>query len=165
MVVLVPFCFLRKLDSLKYTSAFSLCAVVYLLFVVLGFYFMPLETMSFPRFEDLIWIKFSPNVLKKLPIFVFAFTCHQNVRFAAFLANSNFQIFSIHNELENNSSRQIDKVIGRSIGVAFTVYQTIGVIGYLTFGDSVGPNIIAMCKLFDFTRANCLGVQLNVPSA
>ena len=80
MLILVPFCFLRKLDSLKYTSAFSLCAVVYLLFVVLGFYFMPLESMTFPRFQDLIWIKFTPKVLKKLPIFVFAFTCHQNVR-------------------------------------------------------------------------------------
>lgn len=148
MIILVPFCFLRKLDSLKYTSAFSLCAVIYLLFVILGFYFMPLEEMVFPKFSELVWFKFSSQILKNLPIFVFAFTCHQN-------------IFSIYNELENNSSRQIDKVIGRSIGVSFTVYQIIGVIGYLTFGENVGPNIIAMYSKYGNTWV-LTGLQTSI---
>ncbi|KAJ3303091.1 hypothetical protein HDV03_004170 [Kappamyces sp. JEL0829] len=132
MLVITPFCFLRRLDSLKYTSAFSLVAVAYLLFVVVLFFIQPSSYMPpKPQWSELEWFRFDSNTLSHLPIFVFAFTCHQN-------------IFSVHNELKDNSSREIDKVVGWSIGASFMVYQTIGVIGYLTFGKDVSSNIIAL---------------------
>jgi len=65
------------------------------------------------------------------PVFVFAFTCHQN-------------IFAIHNELNDNSIKRVASVIGGSIGSAFWVYTLIGVFGYLSFGDGAGDNIITM---------------------
>jgi amino acid permease len=69
-----------------------------------------------------------------LPIFVFAFTCHQN-------------IFAVYNELIDNSPKEVTKVVQISIGTALGVYQTIGILGYLTFGTNVQSNIVAMCNL------------------
>lgn len=80
MVIVAPTCFLKKLDSLKYTSGFSLIAVSYLVLVV-GLYFVaPAEGMpNPPTIDQITWFNFDSNMLSKSPIFVFAFTCHQNV--------------------------------------------------------------------------------------
>ncbi|KAJ3269596.1 hypothetical protein HDV01_001197 [Terramyces sp. JEL0728] len=131
IITVIPTAFMRRLDSLRYTSAFSLLAVVYLLYVVISFYIFPVEYMpEFPTIDDIEWIRFDASTLSHLPIFVFSFTCHQN-------------IFAIHNELTDNSAAQLNKVISRSIGTSFLVYQTIGIIGYLTFGALVSSNIIS----------------------
>ncbi|KAL2917781.1 hypothetical protein HK105_202654 [Polyrhizophydium stewartii] len=134
VIAIAPFSFLRRLDSLRYTSAFALMAVVYLVFVVLVFYVAPPESgMPFPRpeFAEIEWVKISSDLFTALPVFVFAFTCHQN-------------IFSVYNELVDNSAANIEKVISGSILTSVGVYQTIAVIGYLTFGRNVTSNIIAM---------------------
>lgn len=78
MFVIMPFCFLRRLDSLRYTSAFSLCAVGYLLMVVIGFYVYPTTEMpAKPTFAEIEWLKLDSNFFSYLPVYIFAFTCHQ----------------------------------------------------------------------------------------
>ncbi|KAJ1339106.1 hypothetical protein BSLG_006244 [Batrachochytrium salamandrivorans] len=134
IVAISPVTFLRRMDSLRYTSGFALLAVVYLLFVVLLFFFSPPETgMPFPppEFSELDWFIFSGKLLTALPVFVFAFTCHQN-------------IFSIYNELVDNSPKKIHTVISGSIIISASVYEVIGIIGYLTFGSKAVSNIITM---------------------
>jgi amino acid permease len=80
MITVIPLCFLRRLDSLRYTSAFSLVSVVYLFFVVVLFYLNPSPEMPpKPALEDLEWFRFDSGFVTHFPIFVFAFTCHQNV--------------------------------------------------------------------------------------
>lgn len=37
-------------------------------------------------------------------------------------------------------------VIAGAIGAALFVYETVGILGYLSFGDTVGVNILGMCK-------------------
>lgn len=39
-------------------------------------------------------------------------------------------------------------MIFSAIGTTATIYQIIGLLGYLSFGDDVLPNIISMCKYF-----------------
>jgi amino acid permease len=57
-----------------------LMAVVYLLFVVLLYYFNPSPAMpAKPSWDDLEFFKFDTNFVSHFPIFVFAYTCHQNV--------------------------------------------------------------------------------------
>lgn len=82
---------------------------------------------------------------------VFAFTCAQN-------------LCATVNELYNNSQPRVNVVLGSSIGIATGIYevracltsanlaltvyisllQVLGIVGYLTFGDRVGANIIEM---------------------
>ena len=80
ILMVVPSCFMRSLDSLKYTSGFSLFAVAYLVLVVVSFYLFPVTGMpAAPTYSEIEWFKFDTNTVSHLPIFIFAFTCHQNV--------------------------------------------------------------------------------------
>ncbi|KAJ7149759.1 transmembrane amino acid transporter protein-domain-containing protein [Mycena crocata] len=129
MLILVPLVFLRHLDSLRHTSYVALFSVGYLVVIVITVYFNPLEGM--PDRGEVHLIHFSPNFVSTFPVQVFAFTCSQN-------------LFPIFNELKSNSQRRMNVVIGGAIGSATLTYEVIGVLGYLTFGSTVGANIIAM---------------------
>ncbi|KAJ2777952.1 hypothetical protein H4R18_004881 [Coemansia javaensis] len=129
IVALAPLAFQRRLDALKYTSFTALLAVVYLFVVVAVFYFNPLRE-PLPK-GDIVLFRWSREFFTHLPVFVFAFTCHQN-------------IFSVYNELRDNSSKQVNGTIAVSIGSACGVYQWIAILGYLTFGSKVAPNLLVM---------------------
>jgi hypothetical protein len=68
-----------------------------------------------------------PHVLpqmRALPIFVFSFTCHQN-------------IVSISNELARPTPRRVLTQAAGAVGAAATVYLVLAHAGYYTFGDMV----------------------------
>ncbi|KAG2232876.1 hypothetical protein INT48_004889 [Thamnidium elegans] len=128
MITLVlPLSFLRKLDSLKYTSLISLVAVIYLCVIVVYHYYSP--NYPPPPIDAIEIASFSTSILGHLPVFVFAFTCHQN-------------IFSVYNELKDNSKESITKVITTSIGSSAFIYEGIAIFGYLSFGKDVRGNLI-----------------------
>lgn len=55
------------------------------------------------------------------------------------------KMFSILNEIKDNSPGSIVGVISISIGSAASIYVLVAITGYLTFGNSVNGNIISMC--------------------
>jgi amino acid permease len=129
MIIIIPLSSVSRLDSLRHTSLIALCSVAYLVGLVITFFLSP-EFPFVPEEVDLF--RFSPDIMKTLPIFVFAFTCHQN-------------IFSVQNELKNNSQTQLNLVIVNSITLALGVYYIIGVLGYLMYGQDISGNLINMC--------------------
>lgn len=135
MVFIAPLSFLRKLDSLKYTSIVALFSVVYL--IVLVVYHCIFNETPLKSIEIDWWGPVSvSSTLKSFPILVFAYTCHQNM-------------FAIINELSPNvddgsKTRQSNKVIRNAIVIACSSYIVVGVTGYLTFGRDVNGNIITM---------------------
>lgn len=137
MWIISPLAFARKLSSLKYVSAFALSFVFFLTFMVTYFYSV---APSSTRPPEIRLIHVDSQFFLYLPIFVFAFTCHQNVS----LKVNNAKIFSIHNEIKDNSFRNMKKIIGVSISISAIVYLIIGNIGYLTFGNLINSNIISM---------------------
>src|SRR4051812_39704227 len=56
-------------------------------------------------------------------------------------------MFSILNEIKDNSPKSIVGVISSSIGSAASIYVLVAITGYLTFGSKVVGNIVSMCKL------------------
>ncbi|KAH9165104.1 transmembrane amino acid transporter protein-domain-containing protein [Lactarius sanguifluus] len=54
------------------------------------------------------------------------------------------QLFPIFNEINNNSQKRMNIVIGTAIGSATITYEIIAVFGYITFGSHVTANIIEM---------------------
>lgn len=54
-------------------------------------------------------------------------------------------MFSILNEIGNNSHFRTTAVTVASIGVAAFIYILVAITGYLSFGNSVGGNVVAMC--------------------
>ncbi|KAF9428564.1 hypothetical protein BGZ94_001909 [Podila epigama] len=129
MGIIGPLAFLKRLDSLKATSALALGAVAYLVFIVVYYFSDP--DLKMPPKDEIRYIRLSSDFFTTLPIFVFAFTCHQN-------------IFSVYNELTDNGQSMLNRIISTSIGSAVIIYHIIGVLGYLTFGNAVGSNIIQM---------------------
>ncbi|ORE03134.1 hypothetical protein BCV72DRAFT_296705 [Rhizopus microsporus var. microsporus] len=122
-----PLSYLKRLDSLKYTSLVALFAVGYLVVIVVYHYISP--NFPPPPPGSIEYFHFNTKVFGQLPVFIFAFTCHQN-------------IFSIYNELSDNSERSIIQVIVNSIGSAAFIYELVAILGYLSFGKDVNGNII-----------------------
>ena len=148
-LIVIPLSFLRRLDSLKYTSVVALISIGYLVILVVA-HFIKGDTMvdrgeiRYIRPEGLV------SFLSSLPVIIFAYTCHQNVscllHLLAPLSNVMFQMFSILNEIGNNSHFRTTGVVFASIGVAAFIYILVAITGYLSFGNDVGGNVVAMCK-------------------
>lgn len=76
MAILAPLSYLRTLNALRHISALAIVSVIYLCAIVVYHYFTP-GLLQKPEQVDLWHI--TPGIFSKLPVFIFAFTCHQNV--------------------------------------------------------------------------------------
>ncbi|KAK5945414.1 hypothetical protein PMZ80_002619 [Knufia obscura] len=130
MLVVIPLSFLRRLDSLKYTSVIALISIGYLVILVV-YHFGAGDTIDHYT-TPLRVIKWAGPVetLASFPVIVFAYTCHQNM-------------FSILNEIQDNSHFRTTSVIGASIGSAAAIYLLVAFTGYISFGNDIGGNIVA----------------------
>lgn len=130
MLVVIPFSFLRRLDSLKYTSVIALISIGYLVILVV-YHFAAHDTLPEGYKTPLRVFKWAGAVqaLSSFPVIVFAYTCHQNM-------------FSILNEITDNSHFSTTGVAMASIGSAASVYVLVAITGYLSFGNEVSGNIV-----------------------
>jgi amino acid permease len=159
MLIVVPLSFQKSLSSLRYASTISLISVSYIAILVAFFFFSgkrPTKNIdneidnnmlfifssnttddSHPLSHDISYFKWSLDFFRVLPIFIFAYTCHQN-------------ILTVFNEMKITSRRRDNRhktttgSTAIAIAIAITVYLTIGITGYLTFGNSTKSNIISM---------------------
>jgi len=69
------------------------------------------------------------TTLRALPLFVFAYTCHQN-------------IIATTNEMARPTRRRVAAMVSASVGVALSVYIALAGGGYSTFGALVKPDIL-----------------------
>jgi amino acid permease len=78
MLAVIPLSFLKRLDSLKYTSVIALVSIGYLIILVVYHF----AADSHPERGPIRIIGWGGPVamLSSLPVVVFAYTCHQNVR-------------------------------------------------------------------------------------
>ncbi|KAK5199368.1 hypothetical protein LTR99_001410 [Exophiala xenobiotica] len=132
MLIVIPFSFLRRLDSLKYTSVVALISIGYLVILVV-YHFAARDTLPSGHYETPLrifkWAGIVPT-LSSFPVIVFAYTCHQNM-------------FSVLNEIADNSHFRTSSVLITSNGVAGFIYILVAITGYLSFGNEIGGNIVA----------------------
>merc|ERR1719217_1489490 len=69
------------------------------------------------------------EVLTTLPIFIFSFTCHQNM-------------FPVANEITNPSVRRLTAVASSAVMTAVTLYAACIVFGYSVFGHHIKQNYL-----------------------
>ncbi|GMI11829.1 hypothetical protein TrVE_jg6533 [Triparma verrucosa] len=133
--------FFRTLDALKYTSMVSVVFVLAMTVVII-LYSMGIEGMSpckdyAPPDDDLEAVcvgekdSFTTfeSTMSNLAVFVFSFTCHQN-------------IFSVCNELKERTQAKVNTVIFISIGAALLLYLLVAWSGFNTFGSSLQSDIL-----------------------
>lgn len=75
---MIPLSFLRRLDSLKYTSVVALISIGYLVILVV-YHFAKGDTMADRGPIRVVQWESAVAALSSLPVIVFAYTCHQNV--------------------------------------------------------------------------------------
>ncbi|KAJ8602382.1 hypothetical protein CTAYLR_004239 [Chrysophaeum taylorii] len=129
VLVVAPLSALEKLDGLKFTSGLSLAFVAYLTIMIIALQLSydcddDDNCGSSSRVADL-----GLRATKTLPVFVYGYTCHQNM-------------FSVCNEIASPTRLRIDTVILVSISVAFCVYLAVGLAGFDTFGTHVEGDIL-----------------------
>ncbi len=145
--ILSPLCYLRNLDSLRYTSFVALIAIGYLVIMIIS-HFLINDTVPLRGNINYFKIYNLSQLLTTFPIIVFAYTGHQNM-------------FSIINELKDKSSSNIEKIIKTSMSISGFLYLLVGILGYLSFGDNVGENVIAMYeKSISSTIGRCSFILL-----
>jgi amino acid permease len=128
----MPFSFFRQLDDLKKTSALALIFVFFLVFGIVIYAHDIADAcpndLENCRGEVVEFTDF-PTTLSKLPIFIFAFTCHQN-------------IFPIVNELHDRTQERLHSIIFASIGFSLVLFYVVAIEGYKTFGSNVKGDIL-----------------------
>ena len=77
-IIIIPISYLRRLDSLKYTSFVALVSIAYLVILVLAHFIKGDTERSGGDLRLIQWAGAVP-ALSSFPVIVFAFTCHQNV--------------------------------------------------------------------------------------
>ncbi|GAB7359643.1 hypothetical protein MBLNU230_g6824t1 [Neophaeotheca triangularis] len=129
MLIVIPLSFLRRLDSLKYTSIIALVSIGYLIVLVV-YHFAKGDTMAERGDVHVIQWQGLVATLSSFPVIVFAYTCHQNM-------------FSILNEIGDNRPVRTTGVVTASIGTAASIYILVAITGYLSYGDNILGNIVA----------------------
>ena len=135
-VCVAPLCVLRNLDSLKFTSTLSIAFVFFLTLLVV-LYSADIEGLDPCEAVDdgdscvgsTITAKVDIHTFQVLSIFVFGYTCQQN-------------IFAVTNEIERPSMTRINTVVVGAIFTAFCVYMIVAGAGYSTYGSEVDPDIL-----------------------
>ena len=77
-LIIIPLSFLRRLDSLKYTSIIALFSIAYLVVLVVAHYIKGDTIPDRGTVRVFRWAGPVP-ALAAFPVIVFAYTCHQNV--------------------------------------------------------------------------------------
>lgn len=135
LAIVAPLSFFKQLEALKYTSAFSLLFIFFLAFMVVLFASsVGLDPCDFPDSTDECVgeranVKFDMNTMRVFSIFIFGFTCHQNM-------------FTVVNELRAVSVERCNSVVLYAVGTAVTTYLVIANFGYFTYGSNVESNIL-----------------------
>ncbi|OWZ11681.1 Amino Acid/Auxin Permease [Phytophthora megakarya] len=142
-LLVLPLSLLRSLESLRFSSLFSIVCIVFMTLVIVIKYFQFVHEGIAPtiayQFKHLPLFDWRLNhLLRAVPLVVFSYTCHPNV-------------LPIYLVLKRRSSRRMYKVMNRSIGIATTVYSLCGLFVVLTFGEATSVALILTVPLFVHT--------------
>ena len=154
-ITLTPLVLAKNLTALKYTSSFSVLFLLFLTVVCIFYKFNDLPSIIGDPCSLLIHEE-EPNeppqcpgevvavgrdtftMLSRLSVFIFAYTCHQNS-------------FTMVNELRNASIKRLNIVIVCSLAISFTIFLTLGLTAYLTYGDLMKSNFLTVFPENNFT--------------
>ena len=148
-VILLPLILMKKAGKLRYASYISFAAVLYLLLFSFILLFKFGNDTTFPddvagADKKFFWFADRKQLsimsfFKRLPSFMFAFTCHQNV-------------FPFYNETRDNSRKKMHLLVFLGVGVSLLVYLLFMFASMGTFGKYLsGSNVDSMLNAYSVT--------------
>ena len=143
-VVFSPFCFMKKISNTRYVNAAGLCCLFFIL-VTACIYFDP-NAESSTSMTPMSFL----GVLSKIPVFFFAYCCHQNV-------------FLCISETKNPTVARMDVIMIAACITGFLVYVPVMIFPYATFGIDVKDNFINNLEQSDVvTKIACACAAISV---
>jgi amino acid permease len=123
---LTPLCFFQRLDSQRFASSIALTSVIGIVVMILTF-----PMWGHPEHvSGIVPFRISTRIFNVLPLFIFAFCCHQNM-------------FSVANEYSpERRTRKSNLTIILSAASSYPVYLSVAIAGYLTIGPDVNSNVL-----------------------
>ncbi|XP_052197090.1 amino acid transporter AVT6A [Diospyros lotus] len=131
LAVFAPLACLKRIDSLRFTSALSVALAVVFLVVMVGITTIKLVNGSIlmPRLlPNVTNLTSFLNLFTVVPVLVTAYICHYNVH-------------SIDNELEDNT--QIKAIVRSALALCSSVYVMTSLFGFLLFGNATLDDVLA----------------------
>ncbi|EGF78404.1 hypothetical protein BATDEDRAFT_2177, partial [Batrachochytrium dendrobatidis JAM81] len=124
LVLIAPLCYAKSVDEFWWFSSTCLGAALYIAFaVILLSYSAPHPHKGVDQHEDIPWFSVRIEAFQTISIYIFAFTCHQNV------SSFNCILFTM-------LFRHIRRVVDLSIIAVAILYLAVGICGFLAFGNS-----------------------------
>ncbi|GBO02251.1 Putative sodium-coupled neutral amino acid transporter 7 [Araneus ventricosus] len=127
LLLVLPICYFRRVDFLRYAGSLGIFAMLYPVFLtVYGYFKLDIKEIE---------IKHEPESISKLlvvvPVFCLAYQCQEVV-------------VPVYACMRNRSLRNFSKSCCLTMFFLFMIYSIIGCFGYLTFGAMVSPNVMKM---------------------
>jgi len=137
VLVIAPVVFHKRITKTSSQNLVAICAWLYVAALVIGYSlgFLPLPEEEEALLQGSPWQFLPPASMDKwmvastLPIFIFSFTCHQNM-------------FAIATELSGRSVARLDAILTAAIGTGMALYCAAGIGGYIRFGSRLNANFM-----------------------
>jgi amino acid permease len=143
-IVFSPFCFLEKINNTRYVNAIGICCLFFICITACIFFDPSGMSLSSPYPQSV------QGVLSKIPIFLFAYTCHQNVFLCIW-------------ETRNPTIKRMDIIMALSCITGFIVYMPVEIFPYATYGNTVEDNFLKnLPKDSIVTKTACICAALSV---
>lgn len=128
--IVFPLSLLPRIDFLNFTSLVAIASILYIIFVVIGFFFLT-------TFDKTKYIAKGPpqafnwsiNALTSFPLFTTAFCGHYNS-------------LNVFKELNNRSIKRMNTVIAITVIVTSVFNSTMALFGYFAFTDLLHSDIL-----------------------
>ncbi|XP_042381280.1 amino acid transporter AVT6C-like isoform X1 [Zingiber officinale] len=146
VIVILPLVLLRRVDSLKFSSAVSVLLAVVFMCISTGMALYALfqgRTQKPRLLPDFAHLSSFLDLFTAVPIIVVAFTFH-------------FNVHPIRAELSETSDMQV--AVRLSVLLCSAIYAAIGFFGYLLFGEATMTDILSN---FDRDTGSAFGSLLN----
>ena len=151
LAVAGPLAYMKQITALQHASKVALSCVLLITVMIVVFAIEKAFPDLMPDFDacaekedecegTIVLVQSPMTILRALPVFVFSYTCHQN-------------IFSITNELANPTRERNATVAFIAVSVALVIYILLGSSGYYTFGSFVSKDILVSYPQANITVA------------
>lgn len=129
--VILPLSLPRKIGKLRLSSVLAILSIAYVVaFVFVAFVVVynsgDAGAIDFSRVQA---VRFEPGSVYTVTLLTGAFACHNTA-------------LPVYDELRSRSLARMDRAVLGAIGIAFVLYEIIGLAGYAQFGDATKDNIL-----------------------
>ncbi|KAK3086516.1 hypothetical protein FSP39_019509 [Pinctada imbricata] len=125
VILILPLCFPKRIDFLKYASIIGVIGILYVVHLVTIKYFRPHPAPGPIKIKPTQW----EDVFLVIPTICFSYQCHVS-------------IIPIYSCMARRNIREFSKTVAVAMFLCVLNYTCTAAFGYLTFGDNITSDIL-----------------------